>query len=670
MKNIENKSGLQLLFCFNTKIALLFLLFLITGACSGLNNIVTKPESAKSDRLIDVTCVDGKYVNKPVLATEKYEPEIAKENSQRIQAILKAVSDISCVIYFPGGNFYFDGAAEGWQGSIETTHPFQTICGAGMNGTRILQVSRSVSSTIRLRHTGCAVRDLYIGSADTNDTFNIDWEKAPHQTAIHLDSVVSDWKSWPCDPRIQNVNINSNGNTILGPYSYSRPFKTGIKISGSWLNIYVHTVWIMDTFTAIDIDQGPVMAGPAKFIDINFYSPHVAGGQKTQEWTTFFRSRSYFMEQVELIHCTFIGAQFIYMDSRPVQPKGELTPVYDMVVDHCYINVHDTPHSSASTEPYPERSGIYMNLQPLQAGKNSSYSRDIRFTNNSCTGRSTSQGAFFYLEGMCRGITIADNDISCGYGNDKCIYIRPTSQLNVDGVSKASDIGIRDVKIYNNYFRNWKTLITIGGDKQDPSRQSLPPQDVSAGKDTPSYRVQRVNIFNNQSMQESGTENVALTGCYLERCSQVVISGNNFAEKKSSGIVLRDCGNALVNSNSLVAIDSNDPAYGIAMFGCQSGAVTGNSLKKFRNGIYLDKCRQISLGNNVLDDAAYGISCMGSSQISLSGNIISGAEVGIESNKSKDVIMTGNIVQAEKSLKGVAESSRKNLILEDNIVSK
>jgi len=354
------------------------------------------------------------------------------------------------------------------------------------------------------------------------------------------------------------------------------------------------------------------------------------------------------------------------MDGRVARPEDGLSPAYDMVIDHCYINVNDTPYGSPNK--YDAKwSGIYMNLPPKKADKtDGNYSRDIRFTNNSCTGRAPTRGAFFYVEGMCRGITFAGNDISCGFGNDKCIYIRPTANLEVDSVSKASDIGIRDIKIYDNYFRNWQSFVTIGDDKDDPSRD-LQDGNSLAGKDVPLYSVQRVNITNNQSMHESNTENKGLTSCYLNYCRQVIISNNNFAEKLNSGIVIRNSEDALVSFNNLGSLDLSSPGYGIAMFDCNTGSVTGNALKKFKNGIFFDKSQQIAIGNNVLNTVGYGISCLRSSRISIGGNVIRNASVGIELEKVEDVMLFGNIVDAKTPIKGATALEKSSVLSQTNI---
>lgn len=293
----------------------------------------------------------------------------------------------------PAGPVLFRWGGTEWQASIETTHSHQTIAGADLNATRILQLNREVASTVRLRHTGSTVRDLFIGASDYDTTFHPEWEQQPLKTAIFLDAAASEAGRWSADPVVRKVNINSPGNTIERK-SFYRPFRTGLEVKGAWLNVYAHTLWITDTFTAIDIDQGPVMAGPAKFIDINHYCIEARGQSKA--WTTFFRSTGHFMEQVELIHCTFIGAQFIRMDGRPATNSAGNSPAYDMIIDHNYINVYDTMEAPEAQLPDKVYSGIYLNLPPLVASGPGKITRAISGSRTiPARGRRPDAGHFF-----------------------------------------------------------------------------------------------------------------------------------------------------------------------------------------------------------------------------------------------------------------------------------
>ena len=352
---------------------------------------------------------------------------------------------------------------------------------------------------------------MQIASADCDRQYKADWSEKHHQTAIHLDAPED--PNWHTDPQVLDVNINSSGNNIVLTDFY-RPFNTGVKVTGPWLNVYVHTMWMREVNNALYVCQGRRIAGPAKFIDVNAYA---TPPQYSKVWNIFFKSEGSFMEQVELIHCTYIGSQFICMDGSSLPPAGWRNPVYDMVIDHNYINNY-----WLDRDEDPRKSGVYFNLPPLADGSN--YSRDIRFTNNSCTGRASAHGAFFYVTGNCRGITISENDIACG-GDDKCIYIRANSQVAKDGIS------VRDIKITNNYIRSYRNPITIGGDAQDPSRTG------QTKLDNDPFTTERVVIVGNQTMNLDPLVNTGLTTCYLNQCRKVSVSGNAFVNTAKSVLV-------------------------------------------------------------------------------------------------------------------------------------
>ena len=382
--------------------------------------------AVNSARFVDVTRADGVFVKEPIIASDTYREEVPSQNSTRIKAILSSPAlGEYCRIHFPAGSYYFNGAAPDWDASIQTTAKNQSITGDGINATRIIQKSTDVPATIKVSHSNCTIQNLSILSTDYQLKFNRDWDEHPHQTAILLEPLKTN-PPWNTDPQILNVNINATGNNIAID-GYYRPFKTGIKCIGPWLNIYVQTMFILHVHNAIYINQGNIIAGPAKFIDVNVYG--TVPTEEPHAWNTFFKSEGHFMEQVELIHCTYIGSQFIYMDGTKLTAGGDnftnpaINPVYNMVVDHCYINSLWLPLPSED----PKWSGIYLNLPPKPGGivpgyGSELYSRKIVFTYNWCAGKTPRDGAFFYVEGNLKGLTIHGNDFASG-GGDRCLYV-------------------------------------------------------------------------------------------------------------------------------------------------------------------------------------------------------------------------------------------------------
>jgi hypothetical protein len=608
---------------------------------------------SNSSRFINVMQVDGNYVVEPLLTSDQCDPQIALENTRRIHRVMTSGKIAShCLIYFPPGDYYFDGAAPEGGGTIESSDSYQTFAGAGMNTTRLLQKNRTVPSTIRLRHDGCSVQSLFIGSADQSDQWNEEWERNPHAgAAIHLDAPVSQGQKWTCDPTITNVNINSLGNTIA-LQGYCRPFRTGIKVSGSWLNIYVHTVWMTDLYTGIEVDQGPVMAGPAKFIDVNFYSTHE--WQKSVMWSVFFKSICHFMEQVELIHCTYIGSQFIYMDGHPLpDDPSNSTPCYNMVIDHNYINVYDTFRAPEAKLADPKYSGIYLNLPPRDKGDgNYAYSRDIRFTNNTCIGRAPSDGAFFYVEGMCRGITFSGNDVSSAYAA-RCIYLRPLPSVPSSWNQNVPFVSLRDVKITNNYFRNWPTIATIG--KGIPHLLNS----NSGGEMDSQAWIDRVIISGNQSMSECDS---APDTCekYLNQsemlmlfgCRDISIDSNTFAKTGKSALLMRNIEGGTISGNIFGGFNFAKPNYGIAVTKSSRLSIIGNVLSEFQNGMELNDSEDLIVSQNSIYHMETGLSCGGSRRSLFSDNSILQAEIAVKMSNPCDLQIRNNIIKASKLYEG------------------
>ena len=482
---------------------------------------------------------------------------------------------------------------------------------------------------------------MHISSADYADAFNKDWDAAPHQVAIHLAAPSGTWST---DPQIRDVNINASGNNIFEK-AYYRPFQQGIRVTGAWLNVYVHTVWIRDVFNAIYVNQGALIAGPAKFIDVNAYAstpPENGGGSRT--WNIFFKSEGHFMEQVEIIHCTYIGSQFIYMSGST--PSPGINPAYNMVIDHNYINncwIREGEEAS--------RSGIYLDLPPLPDG--SKFTRDIRFTNNSCTAKAPRRGAFFYVQGNCRGITFAGNDISCA-GDDKCIYIRATQPIG------KTEAAIRDIKITNNYLRSFRNPITIGGDLHDPSRTET----FYQGEDNDSCWNERIVIAGNQVYSLEEVDQGFVTGCFINRCRSVSVTGNTFADTDGEGLVLRDCKDVSVMGNHFGGFAPDNSKSGIRLIDCQGGSVTGNTIRGVRRGIAVSGSSGVVLGSNVISTVKTGFDLSDSSRLALHGNQVSESEMPARIISTRDAVATGNVLSGTGKV--VIEGENVGLVMESN----
>ncbi len=299
------------------------------------------------------------------------------------------------------------------------------------------------------------------------------------------------------------------------------------------------------------------------------------------------------MEQVELIHCTYIGSQFICMDGAKLSPgddnstKTATTPVYNMIVDHCYINSLWLPSPSEEAK----WSGIYLNLPPRPGGIEPGfgtelYSRQVVFTNNTCMGKTPRNGAFFYIEGNVRDVTLQGNHIASG-GGDRCIYIRATRPF------LDTDVAVRDIKISDNYFEDFQAPITIGGNKQDLSRTSN-----NAGQDDDPYWVEGVTITGNRSYYLPVTEKYQLTGILLNRARRVLVQANTLARTSGSSVILNECEDIIMQDNMFAGL-ADMGENGIVLQKCKTAILIGNITRGFRHGILQQGSENVTLANNL-----------------------------------------------------------------------
>jgi hypothetical protein len=574
---------------------------------------------------IDVTLADGVYVKEPLLRADAYDENTARENTRRIHSILTSQSVASnCLIYFPAGVYFFDGAGPGWDASIQTTHPRQTIAGDGMNATIIAQKNTSLAATVKIHHDACTIRDLQVRSADLSAVYQPDWDQNRHRAAIWLDAP---GKAWKADPQILDVNINTSGNNVAFK-DFHRPFETGVKATGPWLDIYVHTLWMRDVKNGIDLDQGAFIGGPAHFIDVNF----VATSQQVYRgWTTFLRSQSRFMEVVKIIDCFFIGSQFIHMEGRPTGKDEKHNPAYTIVIDHNYMN---TLWGDAGDEA--RYSGIYMNLPPSPDGR--SYSRNICFTNNYVAGRAPKHGAFFHLQGVCRGIDISNNFIGSGRSG-KCIQVLPGQPIG------PGDVAMRDIRITENYICDYRRAITIGGDD-------------SLGW------TEGISIAGNQTFFHPSPNPIGETTVDLIRARAASVVGNAFAETAGSSLIARQCERLSISDNQINGLGSERSPRGIALEDSRDVTITGNHVRGFERAVSLEGSDRVTAGSNAFGDAASGVKADQTRCLVIHGNNLDKCETGLALSWVEGLNVNGNTLHHCKT--AVSIRNTKGALLNGN----
>jgi|GEM_PF-943503 len=203
------------------------------------------------------------------------DPERAVVNTLRMKTIMDNAQK-GAAIYFPAGNYYFNGSALPNRGSIETSRPGQTIYGDGANLTRIFQVNLEKDfgfnadpsrkhvpcSTIRVRHKGATVRDLTV-AVDPN---------APENTIALCAAIQLAHIAYFPDGNIGIIETTGIGNDFLldnvtikdinigihhgSGIQAAHFFELGIDIIGSGGIIKVSRVGRLDAKFGIRLDNG------------------------------------------------------------------------------------------------------------------------------------------------------------------------------------------------------------------------------------------------------------------------------------------------------------------------------------------------------------------------------------------------------------------------------
>jgi len=456
---------------------------------------------------INVTKMDGVCVLEPLLVTQQVLTpgnsavihEIAHENTRRMQGIMER-ADEQCTIFFPAGNYYFDGAATGWTASIETTDERQTFRGDNMNSSRILQMSTQVRATIAIKHARGMVLDLHIGSADANDEgyWFDEWTHEPHQTAILIEG--TNVYGGNTDIQIRQVSLNAarthqhhHNDDPASPDAYNqylqgvrnlpgnpipftmtrrhRPFLNGIEITHNNLNVKCLQITGQELINTIRLSYPSFQyGGEYTFEDIFIYpfggitdTAQLAGfNRRTRRgavWTTFLRVDASPAEQTAIRRCNFRGHQFLAINADKMW-IGMLT-VEGNTVD---------AYGGGET---PDQSPLYFHMPTAEFNA----SRGIRITGNNLQGivtrpvRQRSDGsAMIMLDGGCAGIQISDNLLT------STPFILPSDLQEGSAIYLRADDPWHhsEVVIANNIFTHgWSSAIVIGSDHGDKSRGAI-----------------------------------------------------------------------------------------------------------------------------------------------------------------------------------------------------
>lgn len=223
---------------------------------------------------IRVDQADGQYVSKPLV---KNDPAFADHNTAQI-AVIMAQAPRGATVYFPAGDYHFNGSALPNRGTIESTARGQAFRGDGVGATRLIQhnaerdfgfearsdFKRVPAATLRIRHKGCRVEQLTVKLAD-----DLPPKTIAGTAAISIAHIVY----FPDDNVgiVETTGDASTGNFVLdhvvvtqvdigenhsGGILADRFFEVGIDIQGSAGHIRVSNIHRLDAHTGIRLDNG------------------------------------------------------------------------------------------------------------------------------------------------------------------------------------------------------------------------------------------------------------------------------------------------------------------------------------------------------------------------------------------------------------------------------
>ncbi len=257
---------------------------------------------------IRVDEADARYVSTPLV---KNDPAFADHNTEQISAIM-ANAPRGATLYFPAGDYHFNGSALPNRGTIESSERGQQFRGDGVGTTRLIQhnaqrdfgfaaradFKRVPAATLRIRHKGCRVEQLTIKLADELPPKTIAGTAAisiahivyfpDHNVGIVETTGDASTGNFVLDHVVvTQVDIGENHS---GGILADRFFEVGLDIQGSAGHIRASHIHRLDARTGIRLDNGNhcgqgeyqfesiyAMGNPAVFTDGVFFD--WAGGQ-------------------------------------------------------------------------------------------------------------------------------------------------------------------------------------------------------------------------------------------------------------------------------------------------------------------------------------------------------------------------------------------------------
>lgn len=225
-------------------------------------------------QIISINDTDSLFVKKALI---KNDPQSAKFNTIQIEKIMSKVPK-GATMYFPAGDYYFDGAAIPNHGTIESTNPGQIFRGDGVGTTRIIQknklkdfgfsyrkdLKRVPTSTFRIRHKGSRIENLTIILAEDGAESTIAGSAAISIAHIvyFKDNNIGIVETTGDESTgnflldhviVSNVDIGENN---TGGIMANKFFEVGIDIQGSGGHVRISNINRLDAKTGIRLDNG------------------------------------------------------------------------------------------------------------------------------------------------------------------------------------------------------------------------------------------------------------------------------------------------------------------------------------------------------------------------------------------------------------------------------
>lgn len=169
----------------------------------------------------------------------------------------------------------------------------------------------------------------------------------------------------------------------------------------------------------------------------------------------------------------------------------------------------------------------------------------------------------------------------------------------------------------------------------------------------------------------SGTSHQTIdSGVQMTKKALRAIVRNNRLEDNLYGVDIHGARDALVEGNTIIGGDDrqmNRRGNGVYVWNAPGATVTGNTIRRGRDGIFVNTSRKNSFTNNRFEELRFAIHYMNADDSDVSGNISIGNHLGYAIMFSKRVTMRDNISLDDRD-HGIMLNYANNAVIEGNAV--